>query len=169
MAGSACASRTAATRSALSIAHVGEWALLRVLGAFVCRNSDDLTVDIGDDHSPIEIRPLLVVAPGDQTGQNLGHFVEPDRALLAEVELLQRRFVAAPGVTKNHRSARPILTTAPRGDHFFADGAGVLAILRPLAMLRRGRADVSASAAEMRWMVDQRASSRPFSMREMSA
>ena len=140
--------------------------------------------------SPIEIRPLLVVAPSDQTGQNLGHLVEPDGALFAEVELLQRRFVAAPGVTKNHRSARPILRTAPRGDHFFVDGAGVLAIvsaaatthgssssvhaavdviLRPLARLRRGRADVSASAAEMRWMVDQRASSRPFSMREMSA
>ena len=35
-----------------------------MLGAFVYRTSDDLTVDVGDDHSPIEIpTPRAQIAP----------------------------------------------------------------------------------------------------------
>jgi hypothetical protein len=62
-----------------------------------------------------------------------------------------------------------IAIVTPLADHFFDGGLGDSATLPPLARLRRGRACVSASAVEMRWIVDQRASSRPFSIREMSA
>jgi len=84
------------------IAPLGERPSLLVLAAFMNSHSDDLSVDLGDDHSSIEIGPLLVSTPRDQAGHDLGHFIEPDRVWFAEVKIDQRRFVVATCVTQNH-------------------------------------------------------------------
>ena len=62
-----------------------------------------------------------------------------------------------------------IAIVAPLADHFFGGDFGGSATRPPFARERRGGVCVAVSAVEIRCMVDQRASSRPFSMREMSA
>ena len=72
-------------------------------------------------------------------------------------------------VAKDHFLALVISIVVPLADHFLDGGLGISETLRPLARVRGGFACVAASAVEIRWIVDHRASSRPFSMREMSA
>ena len=144
--------------------------MLVVFAEFVRSDGHDLAPDVSDDDPSIEVCSGLVVAPCNEAGQDLRDLAEPDRGLWPEVEVLERQFVTARGVTEDHRSASPISRTLPRGIHFFGAPVGVaVVVLRPLDRLRWGSEAGSASAAESRWMVDQRASSRPFSMREMSA
>ena len=72
-------------------------------------------------------------------------------------------------MTADHFLAGVIAIVVPLADHFLDGDTGSAAILPPLATVRPGRAGVVASAFEIRWIVDQRASSRPFSIREISA
>ena len=72
-------------------------------------------------------------------------------------------------MAKDHFLARVISIGVSLADHVLDGGDGASVTLPPLARERRGRAWVAASAVEIRWMVDHRASSLPFSMREMSA
>jgi hypothetical protein len=48
-----------------------------VLDAFVSGHRDDLAVVIRDDDLPIERKVLGIIAPSDQTRDDLSHFVEP--------------------------------------------------------------------------------------------
>ena len=141
-----------------------------MLAAFVGGDGNDFAIDVRDDDSSIEVCLCLVVNPCDEAGQDLGDLTEPDPGVWSEVEILERRFVTVRGIAEDHRLALSILSTVPRGVHFFVVAVGVaVVVLRPLDRLRWGSTAGSASAADSRWMVDQRASSRPFSRREMSA
>lgn len=55
------------------------------------------------------------------------------------------------------------------GYHRERGAAGTSPTLPPLARLRRWGCSMVASGVEILWMMDHRASSRPFSMREISA
>lgn len=55
------------------------------------------------------------------------------------------------------------------GYHRERGAAGTSPTLPPLARLRRRGCSMVASGVEILWMMDHRASSRPFSMREISA
>ncbi len=135
----------------------GEWPVWVVLAEFVHSVGHDLAPDVSDDDSSIEVCSGLVVARCNEAGQDLRDLAEPDRGLWPEVEVLERQFVTARGVTEDHRSASPISGTLRRGIHCFGAPVGVAVVVRPLDRLRWGNEAGSASAAERRWMVDHRA------------
>ena len=151
------------------IAVLGQWPQTIVLDAVVSGHRDDFAVVIRDDDLTIERRLFDVVTPNDETGDDLSHFVEPRRPIVAEVERFEGRLVVRRRVAKNHFVALVIAIVVPLADHFFDGDLGGPATRPPLARERRGVVCVAVSAVEMRWIVDQRASSRPFSMREISA
>jgi hypothetical protein len=82
------------------------------------------------------------------------------------VTILERRVVVGGGVAKDQFMARAIDTVLPVADHFLPGRSGVQVTVRPLARLRRDCSAAEAKAAEIRGMVDHRAPSRPFSIRE---
>ena len=70
---------------------------------------------------------------------------------------------------RDQRLARSIGSVVPFAVQRAAVESGSRVARRPFARLRRPGSAVSASAAEIRWTVDHRASRCPFSRRDMSA
>ena len=68
------------------IAVLGQWPETFVLDAVVRGHCDDFAVVIRDDDLTIERRLFDVVTPADETRDDLSHFVEPWRPIVAEVE-----------------------------------------------------------------------------------
>ena len=66
------------------IAVLGQWPRRSCSSAMVRGHRDDLALVIRDDDLTIERRLLDVVTPADETRDDLGHFVEPWRPLVAE-------------------------------------------------------------------------------------
>ena len=56
---------------------LGRWARNRNDDAFVSGRRDDFAVVIRDDDLPIERKVLGIIAPSDETRDDLSHFVEP--------------------------------------------------------------------------------------------
>lgn len=135
---------------------------------FVRGDCNDLTVGGGHDHLAIELCHVRIGPPGDESCNDLGHLIEP-RTRTTEVERFELLGVAVASVAKDHASDDSMATVGALGDHRFPVRFGEERSRPPLARLRFGATSVASSAADSRWMVDHRASSRPFSIREMSA
>lgn len=75
----------------------GERAEGVVFDAFVGADRDDLTVDVGDDHSPVEGLVVVVVLPADESADDLGDLVEPRRWWSAAIEYCERDRVVGGG------------------------------------------------------------------------
>ncbi|HKY16323.1 MAG TPA: hypothetical protein VJM33_15460 [Microthrixaceae bacterium] len=137
-----------------------------VLVALVRSDSNDFSVDLRDDDPAVVVGLGGIVSPRRQSSDDLDELVKPQSAT-AGVERLERGRVVLARVSEDHFAERVIRATELGGVHVLA-GFGVALTRRPLARLRRG-VPAPASAARRRCSVDQRASRRAFSMREMSA
>lgn len=131
-------------------------------------DSDDPAVLHGDDDLPVAWRCGWLRAPRKQATHDLGYFVEP-LAGASDIERVELLSVVVACVTKNHASAGSIGSIGPFGVHFFPVGSGGDLVRPPFAKLRFGFTPGASKAVDRRWMVDHRASSRPFSIREISA
>lgn len=129
---------------------------------------DDVTVRDGHDYLAIPVFNVRVGPPRDKSGNDLGDLVEP-RTRTAQVERFELFSVAVASVANDHASDDSMATVGPFGVHRLPGRFGEERSRPPLARLRFDATSVASSAADRRWMVDQRASSRPFSIREMSA
>ena len=127
-----------------------------------------LTVRHGHDHLTISVFSVRIGPPRNQSGNNLGDLVEP-RTRTTKVERLELFNVAVASVANDHASDDSMATVGPFGVQRRPFRFGDERSRPPLARLRFDATSVASSAADSRWMVDQRASSRPFSIREMSA
>ena len=135
---------------------------------FMSGDSDDTSSVHGNDHLSVTRRSVGVRPPDQQSPNDLRHLVEP-RGGTSDIERLELLGVAFLSVTNDHASGDSIAAIGPFGVHAFPVGFGPERSRPPLARLRLGSTPGAANADESRWMVDQRASSRPFSIREMSA
>jgi len=106
--------------------------------------------------------------PDQQSPNDLRHLVEPFGGT-SDIERLELLGVAFLSVTNDHASGDSIAAIGPSGVHAFPVGVGPERSRPPSARLRFGSTPGASNADESRWMVDQRASSRPFSILEMSA
>lgn len=129
---------------------------------------NDVTVGDGHDHLTIKMRNVRIRPPCNESSNDLGHLVEP-RTRTTEVERFERFGVAVASVANDHASDDSMATVGPFGDHRCPGRFGEERSRPPLARLRFGATSVASNAADRRWIVDHRASSRPFSIREMSA
>jgi hypothetical protein len=129
---------------------------------------DDVTVGHGHDHLTISMFSVRIRPPRDKSCNDLGDLGEP-RTRGAQVERFELFSVAVASVANDHASDDSMATVGPFGVHRRPVRFGDERSLPPLARLRFDATSVASSAADSRWMVDQRASSRPFSIREMSA
>lgn len=140
-----------------------------MLDALVRRDRDDPAVDLEHDRLAIQGPLGGVIAPPKQSRQDLGDLVHPLRARVRQRERFECRRIVSCRIANDHFFARATGIVLPVADHFVVGPLGDAVTLRPFARLRRVSVVVAASAAEIRWIVDQRASNRPFSIREISA
>ena len=90
----------------------------------VCRDGDDLIVELGDDDTPVEVDGFLVALPREETRDDLGHLGESRRRRVSQVERFECRPVVGGRLAQDHDSAREILPIVPFGDHVFEGTAG---------------------------------------------
>jgi hypothetical protein len=137
---------------------------------FVCGYRNDRAIDFEHKDFPLKFRVRRTIPPREQSRQNLGDFGEPLVVARAEIEVLQVVLIAVAGVPENHLSIGATGRTGPDGRQAGASAFARGGVRRlPFAKLRRGRFEGVLSTVMMRWIVDQRASRRPFSMRDKSA
>lgn len=98
----------------------------------------------------------------------LGHLVEPRRCA-TDIERVELFSVVFACVTEDHAPAGSIGAIGPFGAHFLPVGFRGKLRRPPFSKLRFGSTPGASKAVDNRWMVDHRASSRPFSIREISA
>ena len=144
----------------------GEDARAFVLESLVSRHCDDVATFIRNHDPTIERSLSRVIAPGDETSNDLDDLIEP-RHPGSRIERGEHGVVTRVGIAKDHGEERWMRVARVLGVRV-VDGVGAASTRRPLARLRRGSTP-SASAVRSRCRVDQRASRRSFSIREMSA
>jgi hypothetical protein len=144
------------------------WAAPFVSQKFVRSDGNDLVVAFEHENFPMQFSVRRTIPPRQQARNNFGDFLQPLVIGRANIEMVKLT-VGATGV-RNHPSIEPTDRTVPDGRQIGPPGFAGGGVRRPpFARLRRGRFDGSLRTAMMRWIVDQRASSRPFSMRDKSA
>lgn len=134
----------------------------------VCGDSDNAALVHGDDRLSVSIRSVGVRPPLEESANDLRDLVKP-QAGAPDVERFELLGVALASMTDDHASADSTAAIGPFGVHLLPVGFGPGRLRPPLARLRLGSTPGVSNAAESRWMVDHRASSRPFSIREISA
>jgi hypothetical protein len=134
---------------------------------FVRGNSNDLVVVFEHQNFTMQLNVGRAIPPRQQARDDLGDFVKPLVFARAKIEVFQPVLVAAASVPENHSSIGVIDRTGPDGRQIGLSGFARGGVLRPpFARLRCVRFDGSLRTVMMRWIVDQRASRRPFSIRE---
>jgi len=136
--------------------------------ALMRNDPDDPTVLHGNEHLSISVYRRGLRPPRRQSADDSGHLVEPRRCT-ADIERVELFGIVVACVTENHSPDGSIGAIGPFGAHFLPVGFRNELRRPPFSKLRFGSTPGASNAVDNRWMVDHRASSRPFSIREMSA